>query len=144
MMRLKTVWGNRRVRESVRDGWHSQGNVEVSSSHVRPVRVVAAFLTMWAWTTGLLTVLAAITSGFGLAFHAGASLVYLVLFGIPAGAVMYEMEKRSLIAYVVTALVTSVPMLLISLSLGSWATACIALAFAASGGVISYGIVERL
>ena len=102
---LKTAWGNRRVSESVRDGWHSQGNVEVSSSHVRPVRVVAAFLTMWAWTTGWLTVLAAITWGFGPGFHAGASLVYLVLFGIPAGAVMYEMEKRSPIAYVVTALV---------------------------------------
>lgn len=144
MKRLKTVRGNRPGCESVRDAWHSQGYVDVSSSHVRPLRVVVAFLTMWAWTTGMLTVLAAITWGFGLAFHAGASLVYLVLFGIPAGAAMYEMEKRSLTAYVVAALVTSVPMLLISFSLGSWVTACIALAFAASGGVISYGIVERV
>lgn len=129
--------------ESVRDGWH-EACVDVPMSDVRPLRVVAAFLAVWAWTAGILILGATVTRGLSAATYAVASLAYLALFGIPVAYAMYKMEKRSLAAYIVAALATSVPMALFSLSLGSPVGACIVAAIAAVGALIAYGIVERL
>ena len=127
--------------ESARDGWH-EGHVDLPISDVRPVRVIAAFLAVWAWTVGILALGAAITRGLSVVAYAAASLAYLAFFGIPVAYAFYRIGKRSLVAYFVAALVASVPMALFSLSLGSPVGACVVMAIAAVGGWIAYVIVE--
>ena len=132
----------RPVSESVRDGWH-ESHVDLPQSDVPLVRVVAAFLVVWAWTAGIFVLWAQFTYGFSATTYAVGSLVYLALFGIPAGVAMYEMEKRSLPAFILAALAASVPIVLFNLALRSPAGACVMMVIAAVGGVIAYGIVER-
>lgn len=75
---------------------------------------------------------------------AAATLAYLALFGIPVACAMYKMHKRSVSAYFLAALVVALPIASLSLyPLGSPFLACLAMATAAVGAFIGYGIVER-
>ncbi|MDE0036311.1 MAG: hypothetical protein OXU77_01985 [Gammaproteobacteria bacterium] len=127
----------------MKDGGH-EGDVDVPMSDVRPLRVVGAFLVVWAWTAGVWILF---TSGGGIGavvVVAVATLAYLALFGIPVACAMYKMQKRSLPAYFLAALVVALPMASLSLyPLGSPFLACLAMATAAVGALVGYGIVER-
>ena len=131
------------MSESVKDGWH-EGDVDVPMSDVRPLRVVVAFLVVWVWTAGVWVL---ITSGGGIGaviVVVAATLTYLALFGIPVAIAMYKVQKRSVPAYFLAALVVALPMASLSLyPLGSPFLACLAMATAAVGALIGYGIVER-
>ena len=127
----------------MKDGWHD-GDIDVPMSDVRPLRVVVAFLVVWAWTAGVWIL---VTSGGGIGAAivvAAATLAYLALFGIPVACAMYKMQKRSLLAYFLAALVVALPMAALSLyPFVSPFLACLALATAVVGALVGYGIVER-
>ena len=72
------------------------------------------------------------------------TLAYLALLGVPVAWVMHRTRKRSLPAYFLAASVVALPMASLSLyPPGSWFFACLAMATAAVGALIGYGIVER-
>ncbi|MXY55331.1 MAG: hypothetical protein F4029_11425 [Gammaproteobacteria bacterium] len=148
MNRFKTMMHRRKqtarkMHDLVRDTWQ-RDSVNRVLRDVPLLRVVVAFLVVWAWTTGVSLVGATIASGAPVARFAVKVLLYLAAFGIPAAAAIYNMEKRTVIAYVGAALAASLPMVLICLSRGELVGACIVVTIAGSGGLIAYGIVERL
>ena len=141
---FKTAKGKRRpVRRVVSDRWH-RDSVNGVLPDVPLFRVVVAFLVVWVWTAGMFIFVNKISWGPSRAVYAVGALVYLVLFGIPAGAAMYNMERRSFLAYILAALGASVPVVLYGLVRGSPAGAGIMVAIAVVGGLIAYVIVERL
>ena len=140
---FKTAKGKQRpVRQAVSDRWH-RDFVNRVLPDVPLLRVVAAFLVVWAWTAGIFILVNEITWGPSRAAYAVGSLIYLVLFGIPAGATIYNLERRSFLAYILAALAASVPVVLYGLVRGSPTGAGIMVAIAAGGGLIAYVIVER-
>ncbi|MYA18374.1 MAG: hypothetical protein F4Z28_17210 [Gammaproteobacteria bacterium] len=109
----------------------------------RWVRLVVAFFAVWIWTTGVSTASATWNVGFFAAFFAVFSLVYLLFFGVTAAYWMHRWGKLSLLAYILGAWATTVPLNAMFVAMLSFGGVAFSMMIATGGGLIAYLIVER-
>lgn len=109
----------------------------------RWARLVVAFLAVWMWTTGASTASATFAIGFFAAFFAVFSLVYLLFFGVTVAYWMHRWRKHSLLAYILGAWATTVPLNALFLAALSFGGIAFSMMIATVGGLIAYLIVER-
>ena len=108
----------------------------------RWARLVVAFLAAWMWMIGAYT-LSSESFRFLWSFYAVFSLVYLLFFGVTAAYWMHRWRKLSLLAYMLGAWATTVPLNLLFLAMPSLGAVGFTLMVASGGGLIAYLIVER-
>lgn len=112
----------------------------------RTLRVIAAFLAVWVWTS--ITHIA--TSDSWLRsnpvwwlFLGVVILVYLLCFAIPVYVVMDRLKKHSVRAYLVGALMAVLPLALFMSALGKPTYGASSMVVAVTCGLVGYWIVER-
>ena len=116
-------------------------------SHGFPIRRVAvAFPVVWLWV--ILAYfgvggLSGIDNPWAWAFLGIASLIYLLLFGVPVYVLLYCLEITTVNGYLLGALLAGAPIVAVFLMSGVFALAGHAAFVATIGGIIGYWIVER-
>ena len=109
------------------------------------LRVLVAFPVVWLWV--ILAYMGVSLRSIGNLFvwtvTVIASLIYMLLFGVPVCVLLYRIKKTSIIWYLLGALLTGTPIVLVFVIGGSSVGAGYAAFVATIGGIIGYWIVER-
>ncbi|MYD95907.1 MAG: hypothetical protein F4X98_00785 [Gammaproteobacteria bacterium] len=105
-------------------------------------RLVVAFFAAWIWTTGVFTLP---SEGFRFLwpFYTVFSLVYLLFFGVTVAYWMHRWRRLSLLAYILGAWATAVPISALFFAMGELGAVGFLMMVATVGGLIGYLIVER-
>ena len=109
------------------------------------LRVLVAFPVVWLWV--ILAYMGVSLRSIGNLFvwtvTVIASLIYMLLFGVPVCVLLYRIKRTSIIWYLLGALLTGTPIVLVFVIGGSSVGAGYAAFVATIGGIIGYWIVER-
>lgn len=104
-----------------------------------------AFPVVWLWVilAYMGVSLSSIDNLWVWTFAGVASLIYLLLFGVPVYALLYRLKTTSVIGYLLGALLAGAPIVVFFVVGGSFPSAGHAAFVATIGGIIGYWIVER-